>query len=96
MMHHGHIQKLINTLIYNFCVFLQQVLGDEATFLVEALFRIFDDDKSGSIDFEEFILALNATKFRYLKKVLKVTNDCNFRMNTAEEKLQWIFTVFDK
>ena len=41
----------------------QQVLGDEASFLVEALFRIFDDDQSGSIDFQEFILALNATKY---------------------------------
>ena len=46
----------------------QQVLGDEAEFLVEALFRVFDDDKSGSIDFEEFILALNATKFIFTIK----------------------------
>ena len=46
----------------------QQVLGDEAEFLVEALFRVFDDDKSGSIDFEEFILALNATKLTFVIK----------------------------
>ena len=26
------------------------------------MFRIFDDDNSGSIDFEEFVMALNATK----------------------------------
>ena len=41
---------------------MKQVLGDEAHFLVNAMFRIFDDDNSGTIDFEEFILALNATK----------------------------------
>ena len=41
---------------------IQQVLGDEANFLVNAMFKIFDDDNSGSIDFEEFVMALNATK----------------------------------
>ena len=48
-----------------FKIYFQQVLGDEAAFLVDTLFRVFDDDGSGSIDFPEFILALNATKFEF-------------------------------
>ena len=47
----------------NMLVLLQQVLGDEAPFLADALFRVFDDDGSGSMDFQEYILALNATKY---------------------------------
>ena len=45
-----------------FLILLQTVLGDEAQFLADSLFRVFDDDDSGSMDFQEYIMALNATK----------------------------------
>ena len=45
-----------------FLIHLQTVLGDEAQFLADSLFRVFDDDGSGTMDFQEYIMALNATK----------------------------------
>ena len=41
---------------------MQAALGQDAEFLAESLFRVFDDDKSGSMDFQEYIMALNATR----------------------------------
>ena len=49
-------------LVFSNLTFLQKVLGDDAQFLADALFRVFDDDGSGSMDFQEYIMALNATK----------------------------------
>jgi len=49
----------------------EQALGGEASFLVDVMFRVFDDDHSGSIDFEEFILALNATKMTTAEEKLQ-------------------------
>ena len=77
---------------------MKQVLGDEAHFLVNAMFRIFDDDNSGTIDFEEFILALNATKSE-ITIVNYFYDDIYLRycrMTTPDQKLQWIFNVFDR
>ena len=45
-----------------FCELSAQYLGPDAEFLTEALFRIFDEDNSGSMCFTEYCLALNATK----------------------------------
>ena len=74
-------------------------LGDQSEFLAEALFRkvyrlweyylsqlllynqfrVFDDDNSGTMDFTEYMMAINATS-----------------LNTPEDKLNWMFDVFDK
>ena len=45
-----------------FLFLVQAALGQDAEFLAESLFRVFDDDKSGSMDFQEYIMALNATR----------------------------------
>ena len=63
---------------------------------MEALFRIFDDDRSGSIDFQEFILALNITKYNKYYDDLSHNVCVLLRITKAEDKLKWIFTVFDK
>ena len=42
--------------------YLQSALGDQASFLGDSMFRVFDDDGNGTMDFQEYILALNATK----------------------------------
>ena len=63
---------------------------------MEALFRIFDDDRSGSIDFQEFILALNITKYNKYYDDLSYNVCVLLRITKAEDKLKWIFTVFDK
>ena len=39
----------------------REALGDQADFLSESLFRVFDEDNSGTMDFEEYMLAINAT-----------------------------------
>lgn len=72
----------------------KSALGDKAEFLAESLFRkvstlnisiylnqfrVFDDDNSGTMDFTEYMLALNATS-----------------LDTPEDKLNWMFDVFDK
>ena len=45
-----------------FLLHIQTVLGNEAQFLADSLFCLFDDDGSGTMDFKEYIMALNATK----------------------------------
>ena len=42
-------------------------------------FRVFDDDNSGTMDFTEYMMAINATS-----------------LNPPEDKLNWMFDVFDK
>ena len=42
-------------------------------------FRVFDDDNSGTMDFTEYMMAINATS-----------------LNSPEDKLNWMFDVFDK
>jgi hypothetical protein len=42
---------------------VQAVLGEDAKFLADSLFRVFDEDNSGSMDFAEYIMALNATRY---------------------------------
>merc|ERR1712156_435686 len=38
-----------------------ELLGEEGSFMAERLFNVFDDDKNGTMDFGEFILATNCT-----------------------------------
>ena len=37
-------------------------LGEEAVFLAESIFRVFDNDCSGTMDFQEYVLALHSTR----------------------------------
>ena len=43
-------------------IYCQTALGDEAVFLTESIFRIFDNDSSGTMDFQEYVLALHSTR----------------------------------
>ena len=43
-------------------IYCQTALGDEAVFLAESIFRIFDNDSSGTMDFQEYVLALHSTR----------------------------------
>merc|ERR1711915_109206 len=54
---------------------------DQSTvgFLSESLFKAFDKEDIGSMDFLNFMLANNVTN-----------------LSTPEDKLDWIFTAFDK
>ena len=45
----------------------------------QPILRVFDYDNSGTMDFEEYMLAINATN-----------------LNSPEDKLIWMFDVFDK
>jgi hypothetical protein len=47
---------------------VQAVLGEDAKFLADSLFRVFDEDNSGSMDFAEYIMALNATRYTVVIK----------------------------
>ena len=47
--------------------------------MAQAVFKVYDTDESGTMDFTEYMLAINATN-----------------LNTAEDKLMWMFDVFDK
>ena len=60
-----------------FITLSQTIFGEQALFLSDALFRVFDDDGSGTMDFQEYILALNATQYdplidTFLSDFLKV------------------------
>ena len=57
----------------------REALGDQADFLSDSLFRVFDEDNSGTMDFAEYMLAINATS-----------------LDSPEDKLKWMFDVFDK
>ena len=46
-------------------------LGDQADFLSESLFRVFDEDNSGTMDFAEYMLAINATNLESPEEKLK-------------------------
>ena len=41
--------------------------------------QVFDDDKSGKLDFVEYMMAVQSTQLR-----------------SPEEKLDWIFKMYDK
>merc|ERR1712032_85859 len=41
----------------------KDILGEQAGVMGEGLFRVFDEDNSGSMDFEEYIMAINCTNF---------------------------------
>ena len=47
--------------------------------MAESLFRVFDEDKSGTLDFSECVLANNVKN-----------------LETAEDKLGWMFDAFDE
>ena len=57
----------------------RKAIGDQSEFLSDSLFRVFDEDNSGTMDFTEYMLAINATS-----------------LNSPEDKLKWMFDVFDK
>ena len=57
----------------------KEALGGQADFLAESMFRVFDIDSSGTMDFTEYMLAINSTS-----------------LNSPEDKLNWMFDVFDR
>ena len=49
----------------------KEALGSKSDFLSDALFRVFDEDNSGTMDFAEYMLAINATSLESLEEKLK-------------------------
>ena len=47
--------------------------------MAEAFFRVFDEDNSGALNFDEYMMVKNAPN-----------------LDSPEEKLDWIFTAFDR
>ena len=45
----------------------------------EGFLQVFDDDKSGKLDFVEYMMAVQSTQLK-----------------SPEEKLTWIFRMYDK
>ena len=56
----------------------KKLLGVQTDFLAESMFKVFDIDSSGTMDFTEYMLAINSTS-----------------LNSPEDKLNWMFDVFD-
>ncbi|TRY61630.1 hypothetical protein TCAL_01815, partial [Tigriopus californicus] len=56
-----------------------EALGEEAQSIADAIFKVFDENKSGDLDFVEYMMAVNSTQ-----------------LETPEDKLQWIFKMYDK
>ena len=49
----------------------KEALGSKSDFLSDALFRVFDEDNSGTMDFAEYMLAINATSLESPEEKLK-------------------------
>ena len=62
----------------------KQAFGDSGKELSDAIFRSFDTDGNGTIDFEEFLIGLSLSDF--------VGNDSHDRV----QKLRWAFNVYDE
>ena len=41
---------------------VEVALGEEAEQLAETIFRVFDNDGSGTMDFQEYVMALSSSK----------------------------------
>jgi len=54
----------------------KEILGEQAGMMGEALFRVFDEDESGTMDFEEYIMAINCTNFTEPKDKLTWMFNC--------------------
>ena len=70
--------------------------------MAESLFRVFDEDKSGTLSFEEYFQAsqvghLDSTRLPYLLYLPshKLGKPQVADLNSVEDKLSWIFTAFD-
>ena len=70
--------------------------------MAESLFRVFDEDKSGTLSFEEYFQAsqvghLDSTRLPYLLYLPshKLGKPQVSDLNSVEDKLSWIFTAFD-
>ena len=63
----------------NFVDLSKEGLGDQADDVADSMFKVFDIDDSGTMDFTKYMLAINSTG-----------------LNSTEDKLKWIFDVFDK
>ena len=63
--------------------------------MAESLFRVFDEDKSGTLSFEEYLQVCYRgwVMSRHHCFCYQATQVGEF--NTVEEKLAWIFTAFD-
>jgi Ca2+-binding EF-hand superfamily protein len=63
----------------------------------DALFNVFDGDNSETIDFSEFVMACNATSLKYVSIYLHIYLFSHLSLcRSRNDKLSWIFDVFDK
>ena len=63
------------------------------------LIRVFDDDNSGAMDFAEYMLAINATNLNTPQACfVKLCSILTLSPITicTQEKLNWMFDVFDQ
>lgn len=49
----------------------KSALGEDAKFLAESIFRVFDNDGSGTMDFQEYVMALNSTSLTSVEDKIK-------------------------
>ena len=77
--------------------------------MAESLFRVFDEDKSGTLSFEEYFQASQVRHGRhgrpykeavlcsnYLHLTTHKLDNCQVSdLESVEDKLSWIFTAFD-
>ena len=74
--------------------------------MAESLFRVFDEDKSGTLSFEEYFQASQVRHGRQYKEAVLCSNYLHLTthkldkcqvsdLESVEDKLSWIFTAFD-
>ena len=65
--------------------------------LCDSVYSMFDEDNSGSMDFAENMTVKSIQIMMLLIQILMIIIQAKFAMmmSTPEEKLSWIFEIFD-
>ena len=64
--------------------------------MAESLFRVFDEDKSGTLSFEEYLQVDASDWLTCLLCCVLIGQASQVGdLDTIEDKLSWIFTAFD-